>query len=159
SPPPDPGRRRFWGRTVSWGSRIPDIETVEPRKTAEPQNRSPGTPDPVRLTAVQSDSPAGSARSGDEGGCDDRAGQGRTADVDHHVRALWQVWGQEGQRDAVLEHRREVPAGDLAGHVLLDDDAVALPRRAAALGGYPSQPAEHPDVALRHERCLAAEPG
>ena len=94
----------------------------------------------------------------DERGLDHRRRDVIASHVDGDLGPDVDVRGEERQGDAVAERRREVPAGDLARGLPVDEDDLLGTRRPTALDGQAAQAASHPPLPLRHQRLAAPEP-
>src|SRR4051794_7907895 len=81
----------------------------------------------------------GRAVGSDEGGGDDLGGDVGAAEVDFDVGAFLHVGGEEGQGDALLEHRGEVAARDRAGDLAVHQHRAAVTWWTASLDQQAAQ--------------------
>ena len=72
-------------------------------------------------------------------------------DVDLHSGSDWHVGRQEREGNAVLEHRREVAAGDDADWHSIHQHGLISARRPAAFHDEPSESAGHSPLAFGQE--------
>src|SRR6266545_18580 len=120
--------------------------SAPPARATGGLSRSGSTAFPARLVAVP-----------DERGLDDRCRRRTAANVDGDRGALVDVGPKEGERDAPLQHGREVPARHLADALLSHVHRVPAAWDLATVEQEPAQAAVDPPLAFRQERRASSE--